>query len=209
MSRFQVRRANVDDLPHLRELWEMEGLPAEELEQRLSESQVAHTPEGDVVAVLGLQVEGGQGRLHSEAIAWVDDADEIRGLFWRRIEAMARSLGLLRLWTTLESPFWKGVGFKKVHEEAPAPLPDDWTSFGGCWLTLPLRSESSDDEITKRLAILRASSQAEHEELMERARWMKWIAMALMLAVFAAFSVWVVSYVRLRKRKKPAGNREW
>jgi N-acetylglutamate synthase-like GNAT family acetyltransferase len=209
MSRFQVRRANVDDLPQLRELWQMEGLDGGELEKRLTENQVAHTTEGEVVAVLSLEISGDKGRLHSEAIAWPDHAEDLRILLWRRIEGMARSLGLSRLWTTLEGPFWKGVGFKNVHEESPASLPGEWASPGARWLALPLRGEGGEEEIAKHLAILKAASQAEHDQVMERARWMKWIALSLMLAVFAAFSVWVVSYVRLRKRRRASGPREW
>lgn len=209
MNRFQVRRATVDDLPQLRDLWQMEGFAVEDLEKQLTEHQVAHTPEGVVVAVIGFQTTEGQGRLHSEAIGWPDQADDLRTLLWRRIEGMARSLGVSRVWTTLEAPFWKSVGFKRLHEPLNLAPPAAWPAAPGPWLVFPLRGEGGDDEIAKHLAVLKAMSQAEHEQLMERAKWMKWIAMALMAAVFAAFSVWVVSYVRLRKRRPARGPREW
>jgi N-acetylglutamate synthase-like GNAT family acetyltransferase len=210
MNRFQVRRATVEDLPQLRLLWQMESLPVEVLEKRFTEFQVALNEQGEVVAGIGLQAAEEQGCLHSEAIGWPDVADTLRERLWPRLEGLARNQGLARLWTHLEAPFWKGVGFKKAGDDTLASLPAAFIGGASTWLHLPLRSaETGQDEIEKHLAVLKAMSHAETERLMERARLLKWIAMTLITVVFAGFAVWVVYYAVLRSRRKRQQRRDW
>ncbi len=193
MKRFQLRRATVEDLPQLRPLWEMENLRVEALEKRFTEFQVACSEQGELAAAIGLQISDQQGCLHSEAFGWPDEADEIRAQLWPRLETLARNQRLGRLWTALAAPFGKGVGFKNAGEEIVAQLPAAFVEEEARWLYLPLRSaEGGANDIEKQFAVLRAMSQAENERLLDRARLMKWIAMGLMLVVFAAFAVWVV-----------------
>jgi N-acetylglutamate synthase-like GNAT family acetyltransferase len=210
MHRFQVRRATVEDLPQLRSLWQMEDLPVETLEKRFTEFQVALNEQGEVVGALGLQIAEGQGRLHSEAIGWFDVADEMRAQIWPRLETLARNQGLTRLWTDSEAPFWKSLGFKKAAEPTSALLPQTFAESHSQWLHLPLRSsEAGADDIEKQIAVLRAVSQAETQQLMDKARVLKWVAMILFTAIFGAFAVWVVYYARLRSRLKNRGRKEW
>jgi hypothetical protein len=204
MNRFTMRRATAEDLPQLRMLWEAESLPGEALEKRLTEFQVTCSEQGEVVAAVGVQISGGQGRVHSEAIGWPDFAEQIRSCWWPRLETMGRNQGLSRLWTSLESPFWKGVGFKKVSEENRGALPAAFAEEGAAWLMLPLKSaETGADEIEKQFAVLKAMSQAENERLLERARLVKWIGMGLMSVIFAGFAIAVVLFLhRWTRRKK-------
>ncbi len=213
MPRFQVRRATVEDLPVLRSLWQTENLPVEVLEKRVTEFHVAQSEQGEVVASLGLQTAEGQGLLHAEAIGWPDLADELRAQLWPRVETMARSPTLSRLWTTLEAPFWKSIGFKKAGDQTLALLPPVFAADQTDWLHLPLRSSRADsEEIDKHVAALRTISQAETERLMARARVLKWIAIGLITVVFAAFAAWVVYFVtyyfRRRSRVTRPGPRE-
>jgi N-acetylglutamate synthase-like GNAT family acetyltransferase len=210
MNPFQVRRATVEDVPQLRSLWEMESLPVETLEKRFTEFQVAENDQGQIVAALGLEIAPAQGRLHGEAIAWPDFADQLRTQLWSRLEVVARNQALIRVWTGLEAPFWKGMGFKKPSGELLGELPTIFEEGPGQWLYLPLRAtDAAGEEIDKQIAVLRAMSQAETEQLMERARVMKLIAMGLITIVFAAFAVWVVYYSRLRTRLKRRQNQDW
>jgi len=206
---FQARRATVEDVSQLRALWEMEGLPAAQFEKRFTDFHVAANDQGELAAALGLEIADNQGRLYGEAVAWPDSADELRARLWRRIEGVARSQTLVRVWTSLEAPFWKGVGFRKAPEDILAELPPAFEEGPGQWLFRPLRATgAADDEIDKQIAVLRAMSQAETEQLMERARVMKLIALGLITVVFAAFAVWVVYYARLRTRLKQQRDRE-
>jgi N-acetylglutamate synthase-like GNAT family acetyltransferase len=209
MNRFQVRRATVEDLPQLRSLWEMEALPVAALEKRFTEFQVAQDEQGQIVAALGLQTAQGQGLLHAECILRFDLAEELRAQLWPRLETLARNQGLTRLWTTLEAPFWKGVGFKKTNPQMLQALPALFAEAAGPWLQLPLRAPESGHEIEKQLAVLRTLSQAENQQLMDRARLLKWIAMGVFTAVFAGFAVWVIYYARLRSRLRRQRNKDW
>jgi len=210
MNRLQVRRATVEDLPQLRPLWEMENLRVEALDKRFTEFQVVCTDQGEIVAAVGLQISAQEGCLHSEVIGWPDTADDLRSQLWPRLEALARNHRLGRLWTALTAPFWKGVGFKKPSEEMLGLLPPDFAEETATWLFLPLRAAGpGTHEIEKQFAVLRAMSQAENERLMDRAKVIKWIALGLMMAVFAAFAVWVVYWVRLRTRLRREQPREW
>ena len=65
----QVRRATVEDLPKLVPLWQAEQLPWAGLEKRFKEFQVVEMPDGEVVAAVGLEIAGTEGRLHSEVFA--------------------------------------------------------------------------------------------------------------------------------------------
>jgi N-acetylglutamate synthase-like GNAT family acetyltransferase len=209
MNRCQVRRATVEDLPQLRPLWELESLRCDDLEKRLTEFQVVDDGAGQVLAAIGLQMAEGQGKLHSEAIAFFDQAEAMRALLWPRLESVARNHGLARLWTCLQAPFWRGVGFKKVSDETLASLPASFAEENAAWLQWPLRSAEADsDVIEKQLAVLKAMSQAENERMLDRARVMRWIAISLITLIFGAFAVWVVYWTRVwpRLKRRRQGN---
>jgi len=61
-----VRRATLDDLPQLMDLWKLEKLPAEVLEKRFTEFQLVADSRGKIVGALGMQMVENQGKLHSE-----------------------------------------------------------------------------------------------------------------------------------------------
>ena len=200
MNRFQVRRATPEDLPQLRPLWEMAGLPGPALEPRITEFQVVDDGVGQVLAAVGVQVLEGHGRVHSEAIAFQEQEEEMRGLLWPRLDTLARNLGLARLWTSLQAPFWKGVGFKKVSPEMLAHLPAGFAEQDAVWLTMPLRADGNNPaEIERLFAQLKVQSQADQERLTDRAKIMKVIALTVMVLVFAAFAIWVVLFAWLKK----------
>ena len=200
MNRFQVRPATTEDLPQLRPLWEVENLPGDELEGRIAEFQVVVDEAGQIQAAIGLEEQEGQGKLHSESIVFLEHAEAMRMVFWPRIENLARNRGLTRLWTCLEAPFWKGVGFKKVTEDTLALWPAGFAEENANWLTMPLKSvETGPEAIDKQFAVLKAMSQAENERLMERAKWMKMIALVLLVVISAAFALWVLSWVKVRR----------
>ena len=125
MNSFQVRRATLEDLPRLMPLWRMEHLPAALLEKRFTEFQVVLAGD-ELIGAVGLQIGSQQGKLHSEVFARPELAEASRPLIWERLQTIAHSHGLSRLWTRLDAPFWRGVGFEAV--EAPGSLPPEYTS---------------------------------------------------------------------------------
>src|SRR5437762_8547707 len=82
---YQLRRATLDDVPQLMELWKSFGFPVADLSKHVTEFQVAQTPEGKLVGALGLQIAERHGRVHSEAFGDFALADQLRPLLWDRI----------------------------------------------------------------------------------------------------------------------------
>ena len=146
-GQLHIRRATVDDLPALRSLWLAANLPADELENRLTEFQVVEAG-GQFGGALGLQVLRQHARIHSEDYPDFSIADAARELFWERIQKVAANHGVFRLWTQETSPFWTHWGFQPANEETLARLPEEWKTLEGRWLTLELKNE---DAIKKAL----------------------------------------------------------
>lgn len=138
----RVRRATVDDLETLKGIWTSMRLPADELEGRLTEFQVAEFG-GQIAGATGFQIAGRHALLHSEAYADFSLADASRELFLRRIESLAANHGVFRLWTQEHSPFWTHVGFQPASAEILGRLPEIWKASPGEWLTLELKNEEA------------------------------------------------------------------
>ena len=138
----RVRRATVDDLETLKAIWTSLRLPAEDLEGRLTEFQVAESG-GQIAGAIGFLISDRHALLHSEAYADFSLADAARDLFLKRIESLAANHGVFRLWTQERSPFWTHVGFQPANAGTLARLPEVWKSFAGEWLTLELKNEDA------------------------------------------------------------------
>ena len=142
MPTLLIRRATVDDLPALRSLWLAARLPADELENRLTEFQVVEA-DGRFAGALGLQIVRQHARLHSEDYADFSVADAARELFLDRIQKLAANHGVFRVWTQETSPFWTRWGFQPANAETLERLPDEWKNLEGRWLTLALKNEDA------------------------------------------------------------------
>jgi N-acetylglutamate synthase-like GNAT family acetyltransferase len=139
-SSLRIRRATVEDLDALKSLWTSMRLPADELEGRLTEFQVAQSG-GQIIGALGFQIIRQHALLHGEAYSDFSFADAARELFLERIESLASNHGVFRLWTQEHSPFWTHAGFLPPNSETLAHLPEEWKNSGGEWLTLQLKNE--------------------------------------------------------------------
>jgi N-acetylglutamate synthase-like GNAT family acetyltransferase len=148
MPQLHIRRATVDDLPALRSLWAAARLPADELENRLTEFQVVEDA-GRFAGALGLQLAGQHARLHSEDYTDFAIADAARELFWERIQTLAAHHGVFRVWTQETSPFWTRWGFQPATGELLQRLPDEWKNLEGRWLTLELKNEDAINDALK------------------------------------------------------------
>ncbi|HEY3914033.1 MAG TPA: hypothetical protein VGN61_06060, partial [Verrucomicrobiae bacterium] len=89
-NRFQVRRATTDDLAQLIEFWKTANFAEMDLERRFTEFQVAVTPTGEVVAAVGFQIAGSEGRIHCEWFADFAQSDLLRPLIWERLQIVAQ-----------------------------------------------------------------------------------------------------------------------
>lgn len=183
-SGLNVRRATVDDLPALRALWLAARMPADDLESRLTEFYVVEA-HGQFAGALGLQVVRQHLLLHSEDyqdFAWADPARE---LFWDRIQKLAAHLGVFRVWTRENSPFWTRNGFHAPTAEVLARLPDEWKSLDGRWLTLELKNEEVINRVMQsQFAGFMDGEKKQTARVAERARQLRLVVTLIFFAIF-------------------------
>jgi N-acetylglutamate synthase-like GNAT family acetyltransferase len=202
-SAYQVRRATVEDLQTLWQLWGAAGLPTKDLEKRFTEFQVAATAAGQVVAALGLQISGPHGKLHGEVISAADHADELRALLWNRVLMVAKNHGLARLWTQETAPYWHQNGFVAAGPEALAKLPPALGAPGGAWLSLQLKEEAITQapSLENEFALFQEASKQETARMMQQAKTLKLVA--AVVAVFVVLLVLVAGYLFMKARGGP------
>jgi len=194
-ANYLVRRATVDDLPALTALWRAMRFPVPELEleKRLTEFQVAMDADGHLLGGVRLEMVERQGHIKYEAFIDFALADQLRPLFWERIQNLAANHGLFRLWTQEDAPFWKRSGLKVADAETLQKLPAAWNAMPGEWLVLQLRDEAAMQAIAmeKEFAALMQLEKDQTQKALDQARMLKFAAtlLAIMLAVFVAVMV--------------------
>jgi N-acetylglutamate synthase-like GNAT family acetyltransferase len=202
-SDFQARRATIEDLEGLRELWRAERLPASVLEKQLNEFQLAQGPDGRIMAAMALRVEGRHGMIHTEAYLDFATVDVLRPLLWERLQTIARNRGLFRLWTTETVLFWRERGFDPPSPELLEKKPAKLGEADAPWLTLKLKEDILGDLTPEQeLALFKDALRADSEKALGQARVLKWIAtvaaFAFLLLVITAF----VYFIRYQHAKE-------
>jgi len=188
-----VRRATLDDLPQLIELWRMEKLPAEVLEKRFTEFQVVADAGGQLVGAVGLQITDKQGRLHSELFPQYELADKLRPLLWERHKKVAQNHGVVRVWTQFTSPYWQTGDFHDPSTEELLDLPLNLAGQIGSWTVAQLKEPSPAlDSIEKELAMFREIERAKTEKIFKQAKTLKIVAVILAFAVLAWVGWWLI-----------------
>ena len=201
MLPLNIRRATLDDLPALRSLWDSAGLPADELENRLTEFQVVEA-QGAIAGAMGVQVVRQHVRFHSEDYVDFSIADAARELFWERIQKLAANLGVFRVWTQEASPFWTHWGFHPARAEQLARLPDEWKHLGDRWLTLELKNEDAINEAMKqRLAGLVNSEQQQTARLAAQAKNLRLFFTIVFFAI-GIIGIALAAYLLIHRRSQ-------
>ena len=193
----QIRGATLDDLPRLIELWALERLPVSDYERRFKEFQVAQGADGEILGVIGLQILGHEVRIHSEAFARFEMADDLRRHFWGRFKVMGDSQGWSRVWTDCSSQPWLEAGFNPANNEQLSRLPDTFASGSkGVWRVIQLRIERAHvPPIDAEFQLLKVAQQSENERLMRRVRKLKIFSLVIAFGVLAwagwwGFKIW-------------------
>jgi hypothetical protein len=178
---WRVRRAVVDDLGPLADLWRAAQMPAENLDKKFTDFQVVEDAAGQLHAGVALEIADKAGRIHSEAIADFALADTLRPLLWARLRSVAQNHGLFRLWTQEKAPFWKkDAGFAAASAEGMEKFPEAFGSPRDGWLTLQLRDERADpDSIERQFAAFKETERAKREKLLSQVRPLKWIGIGI------------------------------
>jgi N-acetylglutamate synthase-like GNAT family acetyltransferase len=138
----KVRRAVVDDIPQLIQLWKSENLKWEILEKRFTEFQVVIDSKNTILGAIGLHIVGHEALMHSEVFLHFDMADTIRDLIWKRLEVIAHNHGLIRIWTLETSPYWHHNGFNLATPEQKQKFPTAFGDPNQDWYVIQLRSET-------------------------------------------------------------------
>jgi len=195
---YHIRRATTDDLAQLMALWEASGIPAAALEKQFTDFQVAEDAQGRIVGAIGLQVAAADGKVHSESFADFALSDPLRPLLWERLETLARSHGLFRLWTEETAPFWKkDVGFSS----APGRPPEVFGPPHDHWLALRLKDESADPNLLEaQFSLFRETERARREKLLRRAQALKTLG-TLIAALLFIFAMCVLVWAAHRRRR--------
>jgi hypothetical protein len=193
---YRARRAAVDDLPALRALWASMRHPVADLERRLTEFQVVEDASGQVVGTLGFCIQLRNGLIHSEAFADFSAADELRPLFWTRIQSLVLNHGLAHLWTVEDSPFWTRNGFQVAAEPALQKLPPAWAAAGTKWFTLRIKDEDAISSVEKEIEVWMLTERQRMARQLEKAKTIKTVATAFgvglaVLIVTAACYLWL------------------
>ena len=198
--RYLARRATVEDLPQLLALWRLEQLPAETLEKRFTEFQVVSDDAGQLLAALGLQLAGAQGRLHSEAIARPELSDTLRALLWQRLQVIIQNHALERLWTQLNTAFWREHGFERAPEELLKQRPAAFPLNDQEWLAVTLRAANATAALEREFAEIKALQAQEKEKTQARIRSMKRVSLGVTIFVFVLVVIGAVIMVKHGKR---------
>jgi len=183
---FRIRRATLDDMPQMADMWKAMHFSVDTLSKRITEFQVAESPEGKVIGALALQMAEKQGRIHSEAFGDFSYAEHLRPMLWDRLHSVAVNHGLLRLWTQENAPFWNHCGLNKPDAETLAKLPAIWRPLPGGWLTIKLKDDvdvliSADKEFSAFMAAEKEKTQ----RTFQQAKVLKIIATLIALGVLA------------------------
>jgi len=197
---YRVRRATTDDLSQLVLLWKSASVPAQELEKRFTEFQVAEGPEGEIVGAIGMQIAGSEGKIHSEAYTDFALTDELRPLLWQRLCNVAANHGLFRLWTDESAPFWKkSCGFVEPSADVRAKAPASFGEVKANWLTLQLRTDLAEPTaLEAQFARFKADEQQRTQKMFEQARLFKGIAWGMAVLLFVFVVIGVIYLMRYR-----------
>jgi N-acetylglutamate synthase-like GNAT family acetyltransferase len=184
-TNYRVRRATLDDIGPLQALWRSMNFPAEDLARRITEFQVAESPDGKLLGAIGLQIAERQGCIHSEAFVDFALAEHLRPMLWDRLHSVATNHGLLRLWTHEQAPFWNHSGLAKPDAEALEKLPAAWRNQSSAWLTLKLKEDLAEViSADKEFEAFMLSEKQRTQQVFAHARVLRLIVTLIALALF-------------------------
>ncbi len=200
-AEFTARRATLDDLPALRPMWEQERLPVNDLDRRVTEFQVAVSADGDIKGAIAMKISEGYGLIHSETFPDFGLADELRRLLWERIQKLAKSHGLVRVWMRENLSFWRTLGFDEPDEEALEKLPAEFGTADETFFTLKLRNDPfAEMSAAQEEMIFKQGLRADTDKMIKQAKMLKRVAIGFSVVFF----VMIVRYLWYLWRYKQA-----
>jgi N-acetylglutamate synthase-like GNAT family acetyltransferase len=207
----QVRRATVEDLPQLRELWRRASLPWQDFERMFKDFQVVQTAAGEIIAALGMQITGTEGWLFAEAFSRPEQADNLRTTLWERARIVSQNHGLVRVWTQFATPFWQINGFAAASPEQLGKRPPAFAGGELPWFVLQLRDDTATAvDLDREFAMFQEAQKADRERLYSQARIAKTVAVIVALLLLVLLGVMAVRFIGVSNRSpqtQPPPNR--
>ncbi|HEY0552030.1 MAG TPA: hypothetical protein VGF13_20685 [Verrucomicrobiae bacterium] len=195
-KQYVIRRATLEDLPQLIALWRLEQWPAETLEKRFTEFHLVADTDGRVLAAIGIQMGGTQGLLHSESIGRAEISDALRGLLWERLQVIIKSNSLERLWTQLNSHYWRDLGFQRATAEQLKMLPAKFAQGERPWTVKSLCAADANAVLEREMAEIKALQLREIARAQQRVQTMKKIALGVTVVVCLIGIAFVVALLK-------------
>ena len=191
---YQIRRATIEDLPALVQLWKDNGMPFQELEKRLTEFQVVLSENGAIIGAVGFFILARNALIHHEAFLLPEIEEILRELVWQRIEVLVKNHAIARLWTMEEAPFYQHfAGMKVAASEEMQNFPVIFGDSNKKWLTLKLHDDTHHSvDVDTHLELFRQHQQLEMEQLAKRTKLWRAVATMLSVILFIAVVVWGV-----------------
>ena len=113
-----TRRATVDDLPQLIELWDKAFCPADIFEKRLTEFHLVEDAQTKrILASIGIHPENTGAMIHSEVFGDPLNQDLYRDMLWPRFQILSRNLGVSKIWTQETADFGLKWVFKSSEND--------------------------------------------------------------------------------------------
>lgn len=199
----QARRATIEDLPALQALWQRAGLPWEELEKFVTEFQVVDGDAGMLRGAIGLQRDGGEALLHSEALWEEEGGDEVRQALWARVQVLGRNQGVVRVWTLEDAPFWQGV-FRSATQEEVAGLEAAFADPEAPWRMMQLVDMARLEQMAQQQALLRGDfsggADEKFQETVRRIRVAAYGLAVLVILMLAGFALYALMHREVLQR---------
>jgi N-acetylglutamate synthase-like GNAT family acetyltransferase len=192
--KFQARRATLDDLPRLKELWAVMRISDADLERQLTDFQVAVDETGQVVGGMAFQMSQRHACIHSEAFEDFSLAEYARPVLLDRIQTLATNHGLVRVWTREQSPFWTRNGFQPATEAVLEKMPSIWDRSSTGWLTLKLKEEEVVASLDKEFALFVETEKQQRHQLLNQAKVFKTVALTIITLIalgIGAAALWI------------------
>jgi len=190
-----ARRANLEDLPGLLSLWEKCHLPGTQLEKFLTEFQVVTSPEGQLIGAIGLQIDGDEALIHSEALESEVDDDECRLALWTRMQIVLRNQGVQRVWTLEDADYWQGV-FQPADPREAASLRAAFADPTASWMMIRLLDDARVHKLVSEQVLLRGGSldgdREAFAETIRRARIFAYSIATVVILLLVTFAVYLL-----------------
>ena len=139
----------------------------------------------------------------ADPIGLPEIGDRLRTLLWNRMQTIIQNHALERLWTTLNFPFWRELGFERAAAEEIQAMPAGFKKELGDWRVKILRAAIANAAIEQEFARIKLLQQEEAARMKDRTRWLKRVAYGLATVAFILLMIWVITFIKVGPRLTP------